>query len=632
MQQKLEPNVSSVLQLIINSNSSTPVSSSRVLCFFVADSGPMVPTPIDNDAEFLRMYTDGFIKRSAHTSFFHALKVVKSLPIMACRLATSELSQGVAVPSNTKVLLKKSEVLTDELVITISTVNAGRYKIADPTTWAIKVGDRYFCTSDYLNTENDVTYLEGTRVNLDVVLNPADSLKTNMTLFCNAIASYINKLTEANAIFAGILDSDDESILLSATLLIKSSEVVSSKSGEMVQSLELNSLYDNNQGDKFVIASKYPITSDLFDFSVSNVVSKPRGGIGYFEFDLSITNIGLAETTEYRLSTDPDAKDGYQMDMYIHSINEFRNDILLIDLFDDEGIGSLTNCTNTFGTVDLVQPKYDQAILPNVYTAAIDKAELIEDTRISLISDCGIIIPAFQSRLNILAQYFKAEVAWSMPDYAHDLLIAYRNAVGVNTTYGLFHAPWNEERALVDFSVKLSASVYYLEALGANASGNYEYAPIYGKETGLVTAKRLSKDFTSAQRELLLAAQINPIIFKKANNISYIVNNLTATAVASDLQEDQVMRFVNTVRYDCDGITEKFLSYDWDDDTCYKIKVALENYFTVEVSKLGRIPMTGTPVIIAKLNGRNKISVKIDIIPKGSVKYITIYYNVISLA
>jgi hypothetical protein len=316
--------------------------------------------------------------------------------------------------------------------------------------------------------------------------------------------------------------------------------------------------------------------------------------------------------------------------MYLTSFNDLQEDLTIIPYNDNAEITPLA--ATSFGATD--NPTvYDQNTIPMyLLNDAIATVEEIEGVRISLISDCGMCQPAYQKKLSVLGETLKALPALSCPDSKLIPYVTnYVKSVGIDSSYAWFGWPWNTDRALCEFPVDLSPVCYYIERISANASGNQEFAPVFGKTTGVSTGRNIKSNPTLKQRNELQSYNINPLYYSKADNICYFKNDLTQLSQLNVLQEEQTRRIINKIRYEVDLLCDSFLSYDWDEASCYKIKGAIESYFDNVIFKMLRT-IEANPVVNVTLNGLNKVKVEVAIRPKGSIKYITVYYNVLSMA
>lgn len=629
MTNRIEPHVSSVEQLTIQSISSAQMSGTRVAMLFLAKTGPLTPTMIDSTSDFLAKYSLGSVSRSEHTSFFHALKVSQYIPIMAVRVSSQKLSAGIALPSNTAVQLKNGNVITNKATITLNVAQKDPFQPTDASTYAIQMGQYYFCTPNYQKSGSDGISDAAIRVEIDEVYG--ETAEVNYPLFLDGVKKYINMNTDANMTYT--LTIPDATITEAVIEYSGQDMVVKDFAGPMVsaetQPQVENQFNNTTTNDDFVLAMNYPAETNPYEFSITNIVKSGK----YYQFDLTLTDTNDAENSgTYTLSTNPTAVDGYGTDIYLTSLNELRSDICIVDLKPTTPTDLVEVDATPFGAIEMDDEFASDTIPQDILQDGLDQLEALDSTRIAIFSDSGLSQPAFQSQLITMATAFKAFAVLSTPDYnTADLLVQYRSNMASDTSFAHFSAPWNDEKALVDFTVPLSSSAYYLCRLGQNIQSNVEYAPIYGKTTGIVEAENLHKNFRQSDRERLQNVQINPIYFNEAQGISYLVNNLTATSVSSDLQEDHIRRIINTMRYDIDLLMENYLSWDWTQDTCDKIVDTINNYTSNALANLGRNPIESV-VPTATLTTRNHVKVSVEVRPIGSVKYINVYYNILSMA
>lgn len=633
MARYIEPHVSSMEQITVIGSNSVQSTTNRVLCIFIADCGPLEPTEINTQSEFLKVYTTGGgISRKAHRSFFHALKHAQSMPLMCVRVSADKVTKGIT-NTGTAVYTKGDKVL--------NYVSSSAYSIAlssnnKPNKWVLAIGDYVFCTetskggSDY---ESVIANMDNpTPVVIDPEYNnwPETAVISDLQYFINEVAAYITRYCDMS------IETKNESSSVKIVKVYSSTEfkINSSFSGSTAQTINTPSVdFDSQTSQKyntsFVISPNSPSKDNIYSVAISNISEFNAEGSIYHRFTLSVESKG--DVNEYVLSTYPNDNDNTGSNMYITSFNEYQSELTIIPIHDEDTVMNPLTETS-FGATD-TNTKYDPETIPlELLSTAISDIEELEGVRISLISDCGICMPAYQKKLSVLAETIKALPALSCPDSKVIAYVTnYVKGAGLDTSYAWWGYPWVTDKALVDFPVNLSAVCYYIERISANASGNQEFAPVFGKMTGVSTGRNLHYNATLAQRNELQSYNINPIHYSKADNIAYFTNDLTALSALNVLQEEQTRRLINKIRYEVDLLCESYLSYDWDLASCEAIKSGIANYFEKSIKTMLRT-IEGDPSINVTLNGLNKVKVEVAVQPRGSIKYINVYYNVLSMA
>lgn len=624
----IEPHVSSMEQVTVIGSKSVPSITNRVLCIFISDCGPLEPTEIENQSEFLKTYTNGGeISRRAHRSFFHALKHAQSFPLMCLRVSADKATKGIT-NTGVKVFTKGDKVLN------YVNSTALDYSFTDVKTlgaegWVLKIGEFIFAPDVAVGgTQYLALYTEQ---DTPVAIEPEyDSWPAKANLhfsdfnyFMDKVISYLNKYTNYLANYS--VDETAEKITISQ-LIGNEAFTVKSSFNDTTTTVSTPSV--EMSGVNFVIAPNSPATTNLFEVSIGSISTFSANGSDYYRFALTVEAKG--DTSTFNLSTYPDDNDATGANMYLEAFNNYQNDLTIIPVNDNNEVTELNN--KAFGATDSVT-KYDQNTIPmNLLNDAIATVEEIEGVRISLLSDCGMCIPAYQKKLSVLAETLKALPALSCPDSP---LIAYVTnyvkSVGIDSSFAWFGWPWNRDSALCEFPVDLSPVCYYIERISANASGNAEFAPVFGKTTGVSTGRNIKSNPTLKQRNELQSYNINPLYYSKSDNLCYFKNDLTQLSQANVLQEEQTRRLINKIRYEIDLLADSYLSYDWDEATCYIIKGAIESYFDNTIYKMLRT-IEPSPVVNVTLTTLNHVKIEVAIRPKGSIKYINIYYNILSMA
>jgi len=627
MAKNIEPHVSSLEYVTVIGSNSVQSTTNRVLCMFPADCGPLEPTEINSQSEFLKTYTDGGeISRKAHYAFLHALKHSQSLPLMCVRINPTRLIEGIT-NTGKKVFTKGSNVLlwkTTNIEFTPGSTS--------PENWVIAIGEYLFMPDVAKGGTAYEKMIAAVTNHADVSIEPLDSewpetpSVDDFLYFVSKIDNYLTKYGNY------LIDYTFTSTKVNITVYSPEAVDVNHTALASTTVTTVSATKDATIGAyNFVIAPNYPCKDDIFNAAIGNVVRKLKNGKYYAQFSLDVTLKG--DTNTYNLSTYPDDTDASGNNMYLTAANELTSDFVLIPGEDDmTNVQVEERSLGDFGGIE-TNVTFDQDSMPlYLLNAGIAAIEELEGIRISILSDCGMALPAYQKRLTILAETLKALAVLSVPnDPLPAICERHVNNVGADTSYAWWGYPWNTDRSLVDFPVDLSPICYYLERLAANASANAEFAPIFGKQTGIVNAKNLRANVKLAVRNELQGYNINPIHYNKMDNISYFTNNLTALSALNVLQEEQTRRIVNKIRYEVDLLCGSYLSYDWDQTTCDLITEAIKNYFDKNIFTLLRT-IDSVPNIVVELNGLNKIKVQVAVKPKGSVKYITVYYNILSMA
>lgn len=624
MAKYIEPHVSSIEQVTVIGAKSVQSTTNRVLCIFAANCGPLEPTEINNQSEFLKTYTEGgAISRKAHTSFLHALKHAQSLPLLCVRVSADKVTKGVT-NTGVKVFTKGDKVLNyvSSKVLTIADTAATK-----PSEYVALFGDYLFCNE---KSQGGAKYTELYSTSVTpVVIDPEYSnwptdgkaTHTDLKYFFDQIAAYLNKYADMSAVIA-----EDSTGVKINNVMSNTAFVV--KTGFGTENVTVESPTQTLDNVAFVVSPNAPATTNIFGMSISGVTQVSAEGEDYYRFSLNIESKG--ESNSYALSTYPEDTDSTGANMYLESVNELQSDFTVIPVDDNAEVTELTQ--QLFGATDVVT-KYDKNTLPlELLSQAIADVEELEGVRISILSDCGLCQPAYQKKLTVLAETLKAIPALSCPDSKVIAYVTnYVKGAGIDSSFAWWGYPWNTDKALCDFPVNLSAVAYYIERIAANASGNQEFAPVFGKTTGISTGRNLHYNATLNQRNELQAYNINPIHYSKADNIAYFTNDLTALSQNNVLQEEQTRRIINKIRYEVDLLCDGYLSYDWDQASCDLIKSGIQNYFDKTIKTMLRT-IEGDPVINVTLNGLNKVKVEVAVQPKGSIKYINVYYNVLSMA
>lgn len=599
----IEPNVKSYVQLQMEGALGIPSSSDRCLIGFYSRSGRQIKL-INDYSSFIKEFVPGGFKRSDHHSVFAAARVAKNIPILAVRLnagksdgivfhkPSSEIVSKTVLNENGKIDLNKYETKSNDLSSVTFT----------PTSSYLRINNDAYCSATFTGT------LTGTPNIIEVDYSGTSFIE------------FITKISE-------IQSSSDYNVILDSSKYLKITSL-NTVIVTAVPSITMGTPTSLDNLGRVYIGCNYSSDSNIVKVSITDIDNDL--------FTLNVTNLLTNETESYRLSSDIDAINSYGESIHFESINELRDDIFLIDLYPS---GISTNVVYEISDVSIgnsFTPNYTmyQTMTPDVHLNELTEKleDYVNSNRISLIFDAGMAIPAYQSLLLTLAGSidYKSECYLSTPrgiTYNQELI--YRDSINFDDWHGYIGVGWDTDKSMANFPIDLSTSTYVLERIGINASLGYKYAPVFGTSTGIVAMS--SKVYNLNKRDGLQAKQMNPAKYSDRSKITYMANNLTMSKTDSDLNEEHICRLVNDVRYDIDLRLDDYLSWDWELDTCDAIIESIDNYFINKFRDNLRVPMEENPLISCTLNGRNKLKVEVQIRPVGSVKYITVYYKVISL-
>jgi hypothetical protein len=389
---------------------------------------------------------------------------------------------------------------------------------------------------------------------------------------------------------------------------------------------------------KVVITPKYPHESSV----ITRVIFSDIIDVTYNLVEVTVSlivNGTVTRTEEHLVSLTKGMlnENGVSIDP-IEVINRDSELIEITDFGDlemmEDGMDWSINLKDS--SFDLTSPvAASTALTPaELLTTALSKLNDFDLYHIPLMFDGGVVNPAFQKALALLASSKMSLEVLSPPDSKYvTALVNYKKSLAVdNMTECIMPVGYNVDTTVIpNVKVKVPASVEYLRTLAQNAKGNYEFAPIFGSKTGIVSANNFTHYFGPADRNTLQKAQLNPIVKDEVKGLSYFANNLTTTVISSDLQEENVRRFVNKLRFDVDRLLDQFLSDPWDLSVVENINDAVANYFTNTVGRMGRKPYSKYELDVT-LPANKKVSVKFGIYTQGSIKYIDVLYRILSFA
>lgn len=637
----LTPHVSS--KVVIQNNPVVPSSTNdiRVLCVFYSSEGPTEPTLINSPDQFKDLYLPSGLKVNDHISLASAYKLAQTTKLLAIRASSSTVITGRDASDNTYSIVSDQWMKykdTYEISLSNEETHANpKFKKFDPndkSTYQLRVGNHIFTT-----TPEEVDGVVPT------VIEVSDGKWQSMlTEFVSKIKDYLESYLGASvnivnhniSQYADVVVSGSTDAYLRMIVLHRKTELIintEDNSGMIVKEKsthvdETPTIASQKTDPALIFYLDYQSRGNRYEVTVKDV--KKLGD--FSKFTVVIKDLSDNSTESYELTTDPDSLDRYGFSNYAESINELHKS-LNIKVVNGSYSAMQTFKANTPFKVgaSALAPESD---IDGLLVNALDIASDYKSARISIISDLGHTDPIYQSKLSILADTFKAELYLSVPDSPLSLIKQWNTLPIPGVPWRVVKvAGWNAETSLFPRKVILPVSVYVIESIVRNAAGNIEYAPLYAPTTGRVQANRLTKDLSAIAEDLQLL-KINPPLRDSDLSATYMLNNLTSHDGESDITEEHVARLINNINYEVDVLLRQFISYDWDDDTCYKIKNIIKSFFNRSIYSLGRLPLqTGDSglAINAELNGRNRIKVSVDVLTKGSVKYINAYYNVITV-
>lgn len=268
---------------------------------------------------------------------------------------------------------------------------------------------------------------------------------------------------------------------------------------------------------------------------------------------------------------------------------------------------------------------------------ALDQIALDEVYVVEGLCDLGNTELSFQNYMANMAineNYFYPISTVNSSNY---LTIA-NNATKINgDSYKLYmSAPWDIDSGTLGWKTYMCPSVLYWEAVARNRRNNEEFRGILGQSGGIVQYQKPLVEFNKKTRQLLLSRKINTVLWNIQTSAWNMNDNFTKQSVENIMSDDGNSRLAIRISKAMPLLLRQFIgrkitSKLWDDakgviNYWFRSTIMSMQYTVAEYAVI--IDESNNP---AELQRQNKMAVTVNVRYLNSLKYITVYHNILEL-
>ena len=197
-------------------------------------------------------------------------------------------------------------------------------------------------------------------------------------------------------------------------------------------------------------------------------------------------------------------------------------------------------------------------------------------------------------------------------------------------------APWDVDSSTLGWKTYMSPSVLYWEAVARNRRNNEEFRGVLGQSGGIVQYQKPLCEFNKKTRQLLLSKRINTVLWNLQTGAWNMNDNFTKQSVENVMSDDGNSRLAIRISKAMPLLLRQFigrkittalwedarsvLNY-WFNRTILPMRYTIGEYMVI-------IDETNNP---QELQKQNKMAVTVNVRYLNSLKYITVYHNILEL-
>ena len=197
-------------------------------------------------------------------------------------------------------------------------------------------------------------------------------------------------------------------------------------------------------------------------------------------------------------------------------------------------------------------------------------------------------------------------------------------------------APWDIDSGTMGWKTYMSPSVLYWEAVARNRRNNEEFRGIIGQSGGIVQYQKPLAEFNKKTRQLLLSKRINTVLWNVQTSAWNMNDNYTKQSVENIMSDDGNSRLAIRISKAMPLLLRQFIGRKinallWKDAT------SVINYWFRSTIMPMQYTVAEYLVIIDESNNpeelqrQNKMAVTVNVRYANTLKYITVYHNILEL-
>lgn len=650
-------------------------------CALISDAGPSTPTLITSQSEFINTYASadltkdyiagldelytGDNKTTASTMWMNAYRLAGSnslLCVRACKAADIFYAKPLTVDTEDD---NKAFIIRDGILM--NKVDNASIQLQDSTVTTTATGEEII-----------ITY--GWYVNINGVGKFGNAMTDNgahYDYYVENLEDLVDKLNETSVFFSPEYEFNKEENKITFNEVYTAGDIVAKKEDK---SDDLHGItfvgFDAAEDSEinYYATNVYNSASELKvrirRFNHDAVVAKTITTTGLnitdaspwivldsvldtFFDDNSKLKEGISDRDFYEIAVmDPSissevlffniGKLSGRGDMEVSEVNENLKMIQLVlpDNMEDLGLDYYKSEDTKQIWADLTINAENTSILKvsdSDLKKALDQIALDEVYVVEGLCDLGNTELSFQNYMANMAineNYFYPISTVNSSNY---MTIA-NNATKISgDSYKLYmSAPWDIDSGTLGWKTYMCPSVLYWEAVARNRRNNEEFRGILGQSGGIVQYQKPLVEFNKKTRQLLLSKKINTVLWNIQTSAWNMNDNFTKQSVENIMSDDGNSRLAIRISKAMPLLLRQFIgrkitSKLWDDakgviNYWFRSTIMSMQYTVAEYAVI--IDESNNP---AELQRQNKMAVTVNVRYLNSLKYITVYHNILEL-
>ena len=197
-------------------------------------------------------------------------------------------------------------------------------------------------------------------------------------------------------------------------------------------------------------------------------------------------------------------------------------------------------------------------------------------------------------------------------------------------------APWDIDSGTFGWKTYISPSVIYWEAVARNRRNNEEFRGILGQSGGIVQYQKPLVEFNKKTRQLLLSRRINTVLWNTQTSAWNMNDNFTKQSVENIMSDDGNSRLAIRISKAMPVILRQFIGRKINAKLWSDAKGVIDYWFRSTITPM-QYTIAEYVVIIDERNNpvelqkQNKMAVTVNVRYLNSLKYITVYHNILEV-
>lgn len=197
-------------------------------------------------------------------------------------------------------------------------------------------------------------------------------------------------------------------------------------------------------------------------------------------------------------------------------------------------------------------------------------------------------------------------------------------------------APWDIDSGTFGWKTYMSPSVLYWEAVARNRRNNEEFRGVLGQSGGIVQYQKPLVEFNKKTRQLLLSKRINTVLWNMQTSAWNMNDNFTKQSVENIMSDEGNSRLAIRISKAMPVLLRQFIGRKigaklWEDakgviNYWFRSSISTMQYSVAEYLVI--IDESNNPI---ELQRQNKMAVTVNVRYANSLKYITVYHNILEV-